>query len=102
MESVLPAALENKKSARGDASVLVLRPDSGDPVSAVLEALRAAEAATGATVNAKGYKVLKGLSVIQGDGVNYSKIKAIMDAVLEAGFSAQNVALEWVVGSCRK
>jgi len=92
LESVLPAALENKKSARGDASVLVLRPDSGDPVSAVLEALRAAEAATGATVNAKGYKVLKGLSVIQGDGVNYSKIKAIMDAVLEAGFSAQNVA----------
>lgn len=37
---------------------MVLRPDSGDPVEAVLEALKAAEKVFGVDVNAKGYKVM--------------------------------------------
>ena len=37
---------------------MVLRPDSGDPVEAVLAALKAAEKVFGADVNTKGYKVI--------------------------------------------
>ena len=37
---------------------MVLRPDSGDPVEAVLAALRAAEQVFGVDTNAKGYKVM--------------------------------------------
>ena len=36
---------------------MVLRPDSGDPVEAVLEALKAAEKVFGVDTNAKGYRV---------------------------------------------
>lgn len=36
---------------------MVLRPDSGNPVEAVLQALKAAEQVFGADVNAKGFKV---------------------------------------------
>lgn len=71
---------------------MVLRPDSGDPVECILEAMRAGEAAFGCTVNKKGYKVLNGVGAIQGDGINIDVIIQILDAVLKAGYSASNVA----------
>jgi len=42
---------------------MVLRPDSGDPVEVVLQALEAAEKVAGADVNSKGYKVFTLLSL---------------------------------------
>ena len=47
--------MAEKKVGRG--GFMVLRPDSGDPVEAVLAALRAAEKVFGVDVNPKGYKV---------------------------------------------
>jgi nicotinamide phosphoribosyltransferase len=74
----------------------VIRPDSGDSVIQVLKALRAAVAAgfgrEEVEVDGKKYIVLKNVAVIQGDGINYGTVKEILDAVHEAGFSAQNVA----------
>lgn len=70
----------------------VVRPDSGDPVACVIEALHALERAYGADVNSKGYKVIRGAGVIQGDGIDHVVLERILDATLEAGFSAQNVA----------
>ncbi|KAJ1974172.1 hypothetical protein H4R35_003741 [Dimargaris xerosporica] len=89
LEKILPS-VANEKLDRG--GFLVLRPDSGDPLTAVLMGLRAAEKVFGADVNAKGYKVLRGCGVIQGDGVTYNKIKAILKGVLDAGYAAENVA----------
>ena len=43
----------------------MLRPDSGDPVEAVLMGLDAAEKAFGVDVNGKGFKVTRGVGVIQ-------------------------------------
>lgn len=43
-------------------------------------------------MNSKGYKVLRGIGVIQGDGINSDAIQSIANAVEKAGFSAQNVA----------
>lgn len=72
--------------------LFVIRPDSGNPVDAVLDALNAAEIAFGSTVNKKGYKVLNGAAVIQGDGLDIQAITRVAEAVHYYGWSAQNVA----------
>jgi nicotinamide phosphoribosyltransferase len=89
LNKVLPAVSAAHKKKGG---LMVLRPDSGDPVDCILEALAAGERAAGMSLNKKGYKVLNNLSAIQGDGINYNTVKAILEAVRKAGFSAQNVA----------
>lgn len=89
LEKLLPVVAELKVKKGG---FLVLRPDSGDPVEVVMMALKAAEKVFGASVNKKGYKVLSGVGVIQGDGINYQTIKSILDTVEANGFSAQNMA----------
>lgn len=78
--------------AQAKGILFVVRPDSGDPVQCVIDGLYAAERAFGADVNSKGFKVLRGAGVIQGDGINVQKLFEIADAVEAAGFSAQNVA----------
>jgi len=55
-------------------------------------ALQAAEKAVGATVNAKGFKVINGINCIQGDGINIDTVRAILKACLKLKYSAQNVA----------
>ncbi|EFN59608.1 hypothetical protein CHLNCDRAFT_133026 [Chlorella variabilis] len=89
LDEVVPAVAEEKNAQGG---FWVLRPDSGDPTEAVLQGLRGAERAFGADVNGKGFKVLRGVGVIQGDGIDYHNIEAILEAVLAAGYSAENVA----------
>jgi len=83
---ILPQIKEMKEKAGGH---FVLRPDSGDPVEAVLMGLDAAEKAFGADTNQKGYKVLRGASVLQGDGINIQVLGQILDAVLAKNYSAQ-------------
>jgi nicotinamide phosphoribosyltransferase len=43
-------------------------------------------------VNSKGYKVLNNVRMIQGDGINEFSIQEILDNLLNAGFSATNIA----------
>lgn len=85
--NILPQIKEKKEKAGGH---MVLRPDSGDPVDAVLMGLDAGEKAFGADVNTKGYKVLRGVSVIQGDGINSATLVKILEAALAKGYSAQS------------
>ncbi|KAJ3322131.1 hypothetical protein HDV06_003582 [Boothiomyces sp. JEL0866] len=89
LEAVLPSVASLKVNKGG---FLVLRPDSGDPVQVILQALCAADSIFGSDVNQKGYKVLRGVGVIQGDGINIHTLKDIAVAVKNAGYSAQNVA----------
>ena len=70
----------------------VVRPDSGDPVDSVIQGLMALEKAYGAKVNNRGYKVINNAGIIQGDGIGLETIKAILKAVLQLGYSAENVA----------
>eukprot|EP01121_Diplochlamys_sp_Union-15-3_P002672 TRINITY_DN1239_c0_g1_i1.p1 TRINITY_DN1239_c0_g1~~TRINITY_DN1239_c0_g1_i1.p1 ORF type:complete len:499 (-),score=88.04 TRINITY_DN1239_c0_g1_i1:113-1609(-) len=79
------------KSDKGS-SILVMRPDSGDPVECVMDALKAGEAVGGVTLNKKGYKVVNGFNVIQGDGINIHTVEQIIKAFEKEKFSAQNVA----------
>jgi nicotinamide phosphoribosyltransferase len=73
-------------------AVLVIRPDSGDPVEVVARTLILLADRFGATPNRKGYKVLNIVRVIQGDGVNPDSIAAILDRVTADGFCASNLA----------
>ena len=53
---------------------------------------RASEKVFGAVENSKGFKVLNGVGVIQGDGISPLQIEKILAAAIREGFSAQNIA----------
>ncbi|KAJ1965851.1 hypothetical protein GGI12_000480 [Dipsacomyces acuminosporus] len=88
LSDVLPAVAQAKLKKGG---FMVVRPDSGDQVEAVLMGLRAIDKVFGHTVNEKGFKVIDGASIIQGDGVTPATLSKILAAVHEAGYSAQCV-----------
>lgn len=71
---------------------LVVRPDSGGPVTVVLRVARLLEKNFGATTNDKGYKVLNHVRIIQGDGIHEDIIYDILKALRDDGFSADNIA----------
>lgn len=73
-------------------AVVVVRPDSGDPADVVHKSLMLLDEAFGSTINGKGFKVLKHVRVIQGDGVNPTSIRAILERVTTAGFATDNIA----------
>lgn len=73
-------------------ALVICRPDSGDPETVPVEAVKRLGAKFGYTVNKKGYKVLKYVRVIQGDGINYYTILKILNNLLAEGWSAENIA----------
>jgi nicotinamide phosphoribosyltransferase len=89
LQTALPA-IAKFKTERGK-GVLVLRPDSGDPVAMSLAGLEAADRVFGHRLNGKGYRVITGAALIFGDGINKATISTILDATLAAGYSAQNL-----------
>jgi len=72
-------------------ATVVIRPDSGDPIAVVHQCLELLDEAFGHTVNAKGFKVLNHVRVIQGDGINPTSIRAILERVTSAGYATDNV-----------
>ena len=91
LERLIPA-VKAKKLARGGRIMKILRPDSGDQAATTVQALRACRDVFGADANARGYAVLRGCGVLQGDSMDARRIAGVLDAVLAAGFAAQNVA----------
>jgi nicotinamide phosphoribosyltransferase len=73
-------------------ATIVIRPDSGDPVTVVSQVLQKLDQRFGSTINSKGYKVLNYVRVIQGDGINAQSLAVILKASQELGFSATNIA----------
>lgn len=73
-------------------ATVVIRPDSGDPTTMVLNTLSRLDTAFGCIVNNKGYRVLNNVRVIQGDGVNQDSIAEILCAVVSSGYSATNIS----------
>jgi len=72
-------------------SMLVIRPDSGDPATVVCKIALLLDAAFGSTINSKGYKVLNGVRILQGDGIVESTVREILAAMKGYGFSADNM-----------
>ncbi len=73
-------------------ATLVVRPDSGDPVDVVHKCLELLDEAFGHTVNGQGYKVLNHVRVIQGDGINPTSLRAILERATSAGYATDNIA----------
>lgn len=82
---------ELKQDIIDSGATLVVRPDSGHPAAVVLRCLQILEQHFGYTVNDKGFKVLKNVRVLQGDGVNIESIGDILDTIIAKGFSADNL-----------
>jgi len=83
---------ELKEAVENMGGTLVIRPDSGEPTKVVREALERLAVKFGTTINSKGYKVLPDyVRIIQGDGINAQSLGKIINAVMDAGFSAENI-----------
>jgi nicotinamide phosphoribosyltransferase len=73
--------------------VLVIRPDSGEPVEVVLKVLELLGQYFGRSKNDKGYWVLNPkVRIIQGDGIDYQMLRKILFSIEHAGWSAENLA----------
>lgn len=84
-------ALKDKIIASG--GTLVVRPDSGDPTVVPIEVIKILMDKFGFTVNSKGFKVLPPhIRVIQGDGINENSLPIILDNLIAAGISIDNIA----------
>jgi nicotinamide phosphoribosyltransferase len=82
---------ELKQDIIDSGATLVVRPDSGDPAVVVKQCLQILEKHFGSTRNAKGFKVLNNVRVLQGDGINHASIRSILYTITLAGYSADNV-----------
>lgn len=72
---------------------LVVRPDSGDPVTIVTETIEKLMSAFGYHVNHKGYRVLPDcIRVIQGDGISRFSLEAILRTLEIRKISAENIS----------
>jgi len=84
-------ALRDQVLARD--GVLVIRPDSGDPPKVLVKVLDILGEKFGTTQNAKGFRVLHPkVRVIQGDGVDFTMLGRILQAMAAAGWSADNIS----------
>jgi nicotinamide phosphoribosyltransferase len=83
--------LKDKVIAAG--GTLVVRPDSGDPTTVPIEVIQILMERFGYTTNSKGFKVLPdSVRVIQGDGINENTLPKILDNMIAAGLSIDNIA----------
>ncbi len=81
-----------KQEVVDSGATIVIRPDSGEPIEVVSKVAAILAEKFGTTTNSKGFKVLKNVRIIQGDGVNQESIRAILERLKTEGFSASNIA----------
>jgi nicotinamide phosphoribosyltransferase len=73
-------------------ATVVIRPDSGDPLTINQQLIEILGRKFGYTTNDKGFKVLNNVRLIQGDGVNELSIRSILGGFMAMGWSADNIA----------
>ena len=83
---------ELKQKVIDSGATVVIRPDSGDPDVVCRKLVAILGEKFGYTTNAKGYKVLNNVRLIQGDGVNEHTIRTILGGFQAYGWSADNIA----------
>lgn len=70
---------------------VVFRPDSGDMMQIVPAILRMQRESFGYDTNDKGYKKVRHVGILQGDGVDHMEIKSLLGKIVSMGFSADNI-----------
>ena len=91
----------NQKVVDSQATI-VIRPDSGDPIETPIWCVEKLAEKFGYTLNQKGYKVLNNVRVIQGDGIDKSDVRSILEGLKVRGFSAENIAFGMGAGLLQK
>ncbi|XP_045165055.2 nicotinamide phosphoribosyltransferase-like [Mercenaria mercenaria] len=92
-EKVWGGELKGLVESRKDKGTLVVRPDSGDPPTVVVKVLDILAKCFGKEKNKKGYYLLPSyIRVIQGDGISYETLGAILENMKKHGWSAENLA----------
>lgn len=72
---------------------MVMRPDSGDILVEPTMVMDDLNGTFGSTVNPAGYKVLHpAVGVIQGDGIKISTLEPVLQAIVDAKYSIDNIA----------
>ncbi len=85
--------VELRQEILDSGATIVIRPDSGDPTIVPIEVLKLLDKRFGSTINAKGYRVLNpAVKVIQGDGITHQSLQVLLDNVVDAGYSIDNIA----------
>ena len=92
INTVLPTLKDDILARNGK---MVIRPDSLDNVEeGLVRTLESLWNTFGGNTNSKGYKVLDShVGVLHGEGVTLDNVEDIFDAIVDAGFSAENIIL---------
>ncbi|MDQ0455529.1 nicotinamide phosphoribosyltransferase [Rhizobium paknamense] len=78
---------------RGKPGLLIVRPDSGDPIDTPVQVVAQLAYHFGTRLNGKGFKVLDDkVRVLQADGVSLRDITMILGRLEGMGFSAENIS----------
>lgn len=83
---------ELKQEVIDSGAVVIIRPDSGDPTIVVNKCIAILGEKFGYTENAKGFKVLNNVRIIQGDGIDHMTINSILTVMEMGRWSADNIA----------
>lgn len=70
---------------------VVLRPDSGDMMEVVPRILHMLASTFGYETNTAGFKKIKYVGVLQGDGVDHLAIQSLLGKLMALGYAADNV-----------
>lgn len=82
-----------KDKVLSSGATVVIRPDSGDPVTVNLKLMEILAERFGYSTNSKGFKVLNpAIRIIQGDGVDYDTTTKILSAFVGGYWSTENIA----------
>jgi nicotinamide phosphoribosyltransferase len=81
------------EEVKNSGAIVVVRPDSGDPIYTPVTVILELMNTVGFTINSKGYKVLPDyFRVIQGDGITTETVRKILHTLEVAKVSASNLA----------
>jgi nicotinamide phosphoribosyltransferase len=83
---------ELKQKVIDSGATVVIRPDSGDPDVVCRKLVGILGEKFGYTINAKGFKVLNNVRLMQGDGINEHTVRMILGSFAAYGWSADNIA----------
>jgi nicotinamide phosphoribosyltransferase len=82
-----------KQQIINSGATLVIRPDSGNPVTIVRDVIKELMNSFNFYTNSKGYDILPPyIRIIQGDGVEYDSIKDILTEITNCRISTDNVS----------
>lgn len=81
-----------KEDVTRSGAMVIVRPDSGDPIDTPVQVVQQLAYAFGTHLNSRGYKVIDhGVRVMQGDGVALPDMEKILGRMEAMGFSADNI-----------